>query len=185
MIDQALNYLEAGEVIGVPTDTVYGIAANPYSPEAVARLFAIKRRPLDQPIGLLVSGLDRAREMVEIPDYALLWASLHWPGPLNLIARPRASWPPGVGHPDSLGVRVPDHPVALELLEAAGPLAVTSANRSSGAETLDDVEAATVLGDEVALYLTGTASGGIASTSVDVRHDKPLVLRPGPLDLGI
>ncbi len=172
-------------MIGIPTDTVYGIGADPHNPDAVARLFAIKGRNTDQPIGLLVPDLEHGLAMVDLPDYARLWASLHWPGPLNLIARPRTTWPPGVGDSQSLGVRVPDHPVALELLRAVGPLAVTSANLSSGPETLTDTEAVSVLGDQVATYLLGTASGGVASTSVDVRHDSPVLLRSGPLDLGI
>lgn len=172
-------------MVGIPTDTVYGIGVAPYLPEAVRRLFQIKARKLDQPIGLLVPDLAAALDVVDLPDYARLWASLHWPGALNLVGRPRSCWPTGVGDADSLAVRVPDHEIALELLTAAGPLAVTSANRSGQGETLNELEAAAVLGSEVALYLTGESPGGVASTSVDVRFDKPILLRQGPLDLGL
>ena len=172
-------------MIGLPTDTVYGIGADPLQPQAVAQIFALKGRGLDQPIGLLVADLESALEAVELPEYARLWASLHWPGPLNLVARPKKTWPPGVGDAESLAVRVPDHETALELLTAAGPLAVTSANRSGGDEALNDVEAASIFGIEVPFYLMGEAPGGIASTSVDVRFAEPLLLRQGPLDLGI
>ncbi|HJU51040.1 MAG TPA: L-threonylcarbamoyladenylate synthase [Acidimicrobiia bacterium] len=185
MIDRALDHLRAGEVIGLPTDTVYGIGADPHQPRAVARLFEIKGRGPDQPIGLLVSDLETALGLVELPDYARLWASLHWPGALNLVAQPKTSWPPGIGDGESLAVRVPDHPVALELLRAAGPLAVTSANRSGDAEALNDVEAACIFGVDVGFYLMGESPSGVASTSVDVRSAEPIVLRQGPLDLGI
>jgi tRNA threonylcarbamoyl adenosine modification protein (Sua5/YciO/YrdC/YwlC family) len=185
LIDLALSHLRAGDVIGLPTDTVYGIGADPRHPQAVVRVFALKGRSLEQPIGLLVADLETALEAVELPEYARLWASLHWPGPLNLVARPKKSWPPGVGDASSLAVRVPDHETALELLAAAGPLAVTSANRSGGAETLNDVEAASVFGIDVPFYLAGEARGGEASTTIDVRSDEPVLLRPGPLDLGI
>lgn len=185
MIEQALALVRSGHVIGIPTDTVYGIGADPKDPAAIEQIFAIKGRPWEQPIGLLVADLDAALGVVDLPDYARLWASIHWPGALNIVARPRDIWPRGVGDRDSLGVRVPDHPVALELLQAAGPLAVTSANRSGGGETHNDVEAASVLGNNVATYLTGESPGRVASTSVDVRQDQPLLLRQGPIDLGI
>ncbi|MGH8958151.1 MAG: L-threonylcarbamoyladenylate synthase, partial [Acidimicrobiia bacterium] len=181
----ALAHLRAGQVVGIPTDTVYGIGADPHNPEAVARLFAIKARFAGQPIGLLVPDLEAALEVVDLPDYARLWASLHWPGALNLVGRPKLSWPPGVGDTDSLAVRVPAHEIALDLLAAAGPLAVSSANRSGKSETHNDLQAASALGDEVALYLTGESPGGLASTSVDVRSAEPILLRGGPIDLGL
>jgi tRNA threonylcarbamoyl adenosine modification protein (Sua5/YciO/YrdC/YwlC family) len=185
VIEEALACLRAGEIVGIPTDTVYGIGADPHNAGAVARIFAIKGRGWEQPIGLLVADLETALELVELPDYARLWASLHWPGPLNLVARPRAYWPPGVGDAESLAVRMPDHEIALELLAAAGPLAVTSANRSGQPETVSEVDAALALGDQVSSYVPGTSPGGVASTSVDVRADSPVLLRKGPLDLGI
>ena len=184
MIDEAIRLIAGGEVVGIPTDTVYGIAADPHSQEAVDRLFWVKGRNIDQPVGLLVASVDQAIEIVVLPGYALDWASEHWPGPLNLIARPRGAWPRGVGDPKSLAVRVPDHMVALSLLEAAGPLAVTSANRTSEPETLSDTEARLALGDDVAIYLPGVSPGGVASTAIDVRDENPRLLRRGPLDLG-
>lgn len=170
-------------MIGLPTDTVYGIGADPFHSQAVALVFSLKGRSLDRPIGLLVADLETALEAVELPEYARLWASLHWPGPLNLVARPKKTWSPGVGDAESVAVRVPDHETALELLAAAGPLAVTSANCSGGAETLNDVEAASIFGIEVAFYLMGESPGGVASTTIDVRTDEPILLRPGPLVL--
>ena len=129
-LERALAALRVGQVVGVPTDTVYGIAADPRSAEAIASLFQIKDRDAQKHIGLLVADTASALEMIELPEYALRWAEEHWPGPLNLVGRPKVEVL--VGSADALAVRVPDHPTALALLAAYGPLAVTSANMSGG-----------------------------------------------------
>ena len=89
----------------------------------------------------------------------------------------------GDDHLRTVGIRVPDHPVARELLERTGPLAVTSANRSGGKEALSDTEARRIFGEEIAVYLEGKCSGGTASTVVDVTGDQPVVLREGPIPI--
>jgi len=165
----------------MPTDTVYGIAADPAAKAAVDRLFAIKGRGRGKPIGLLVADLATALDLVQLPPYAIAWAEQHWPGPLNLVGAPLVEL--AIGTHDSLAVRVPAHEIALALLSAFGPLAVTSANPSDGPETKSDVLARAVLGDAVAFYVPGTCPGGQASTTVDVRGSRPLVLRQGPLSL--
>jgi tRNA threonylcarbamoyl adenosine modification protein (Sua5/YciO/YrdC/YwlC family) len=172
-------------VVGVPTDTVYGIAADPRAEEAVATLFALKGREPGKPIGILVAGIDEAQELVDLPLYALDWADRHWPGPLTLVAGSRRPLPPGVGDRarNTVGIRVPDHPLTLALLTAFGPLAVTSANRAGGSETLDETEAAATLGTAVTLYLPGRCPGPVASTVVDVTRARPRILRRGPLTL--
>jgi len=179
--------LGRGSVVGLPTDTVYGVAADPRNPAAVARLFSIKRRPEGKPIGLLVADLDSAMEIVDLPEYAVRWARSFWPGPLNLVGVARLELPGGVGDHASatVGVRVPDHPTTRAILQAFGPLAVTSANRSGGQETLDDASARAALGDLIDLYVVGQCPGAVSSTTVDVTRAKPLLLRKGPLDLGL
>ncbi|MDP3984528.1 MAG: L-threonylcarbamoyladenylate synthase [Acidimicrobiia bacterium] len=184
-IAQAVALLKAGQVVGIPTDTVYGVAASPLQPEAVARLFVLKGRRLTKPIGILVANADEARSMVRLPLYALEWTGRFWPGPLTLVATPTSPLPPGVGDAkhNTVGVRVPDHPVTLALLEAFGPLAVTSANPAAQTETLDETEAEASLGSLVPLYVPGRCPGAVASTVVDVTRAKPRVLRQGPLKL--
>jgi tRNA threonylcarbamoyl adenosine modification protein (Sua5/YciO/YrdC/YwlC family) len=184
---RAVRLLQRGEIVGIPTDTVYGVAADPRNPTAIARLYEIKRRSPDKPIGLLVADARDARTMVELPDYAIVWAGLYWPGPLNLVARATFPLPPGVGDAarNTVGVRVPDHPAALEVIRCFGPLAVTSANLARQAETLDDVQARAALGERVAFYLPGQCPGAVASTTVDVTGPEPVLLRRGPLDLGL
>lgn len=178
-LEVALAALRQDLVVGIPTDTVYGIGADPSSPRATAALFDLKERDLSKQVGLLVADLAQALEMVELPAYALAWADLHWPGPLNLIGRPQRKLE--VGSSDSLAVRVPDHPAALGLLEAFGPLAVTSANVSGGPETHSDMEARAVFGARVAAYIPGICPGGVASTTIDVREETPIVVRQGPI----
>lgn len=183
----ALHLLAQGAVVGLPTDTVYGIAADANNEAAVARLFALKSRPFDKPIGLLVANAETALRIVNVPDYAVDWIRQHWPGPLNLVGRAILPLPPGVGDPErgTVGVRVPNHAVTLALLQAFGPLAVTSANPSSGAEAVDEREAEKVFGALVALYLPGECPGAVSSTTVDVTGSVPRLLRKGPLDLRI
>jgi L-threonylcarbamoyladenylate synthase len=179
--------LGRGAVVGLPTDTVYGVAADPSSPSAVARLFSIKQRQEDKPVGLLVADLDTALRIVDLPEYAVRWARSFWPGPLNLVAVTRLELPAGVGDQmkGTVGVRVPDHATAIEILSAFGPLAVTSANPSGGEETLDDASARAALGDLIDLYVVGDCPGGVSSTTVDVSGPDPVLLRKGPLDLGL
>ena len=183
--ERAVSILRSGEVVGTPTDTVYGIAADPDRVEAVARLFALKGRRETKPIGILGANADQVGAWVELPLYTLEWAEQFWPGPLTLVARALRPLPEGVGdrRRRTVGVRVPNHPVALELLESAGVLAVTSANLAGAQETLSDAEAAAALGDRVPFYLPGTCPGAVASTVVDVSRAKPRILRPGPLEL--
>lgn len=175
--------LAAGEVIGVPTDTVYGVAADPWSHEAVTRLFALKGRPGIKPIPILAGDADQAGRIGRLDDRARRAAALHWPGALTLVVRRVPGLPDWVGDAerDTVGLRVPDHPAILAVLRTAGPLAVTSANRSGGAPAGDHREAAAVFGDEIAVYVPGAGLGGEPSTVVDLTGPTSRVLRPGPV----
>ncbi|HUO47076.1 MAG TPA: L-threonylcarbamoyladenylate synthase [Acidimicrobiia bacterium] len=187
VIERAAELLREGKVVGIPTDTVYGLAADPFQPEAVNSLFDLKGRELMKPIGILVADVDEARSLVQLPLYALEWSERYWPGPLTLVAHPVSPLPAGVGDMEhnTVGVRVPNHPVTLAVLEAFGPLAVTSANPAGGTETLDEVAAAASLGALVPFYLPGHCPGTVASTVVDVTGGTARILRAGPLELGV
>jgi tRNA threonylcarbamoyl adenosine modification protein (Sua5/YciO/YrdC/YwlC family) len=185
LIATAVDLLRRGRVVGMPTDTVYGLAADPTSREGVARLYEIKGRPADKPIALLVASVEQAETLVEVSGWAADLGRRHWPGPLTLVlpmSRPLPRW---VGDPEkrTVGVRVPDHPMARELLEAAGPLAVTSANPSGEPPALDHHTARRMFGNLVDLYIEGTCPGGTASTVVDATGDRPRILRRGPVDI--
>jgi len=185
VIGEAAEAIHSGLVVGIPTDTVYGIGVDPQEREAVSRLFEIKGRPEHIPVGLLVATVEQAKSIGEIGGAGEELARKHWPGPLTMVVKPRVILSDWVGdtYLRTVGIRVPDHPVAQELLERTGPLAVTSANRSGGKEALSDTEARRTFGEEIAVYLEGRCSGGEASTVVDVTGDQPVVLRKGPVPI--
>jgi tRNA threonylcarbamoyl adenosine modification protein (Sua5/YciO/YrdC/YwlC family) len=185
VIEDALAAILAGEVVGIPTDTVYGIGADPINPDAVARLFEMKGRPEGKPIGVLVASVDQAREIAELNDKGAALAVRYWPGALTLVVTPRVVMADSVGdrQTGTIGIRVPDHPVALELLALTGPLAVTSANESGGVEAMNDREARDVFGERIAVYLEGVAPGGEASTVIDASGADLIVLRRGPIQI--
>lgn len=181
-IGRAVEVVRSGGVVGLPTDTVYGIGADPTQEEAIALLFELKGRPAAKPIGILVSSLEVATELGVIEGAGLELAHAHWPGALTLVVRPRVVLADWVGdrQANTVGIRVPDHPLALELLEATGPLSVTSANRSGHLEAKSDAEARGVFGDRVH-YVAGLSPGGMPSTVVDVSGGRAVVLRRGPV----
>lgn len=185
-IHLALEALGRGEVIGLPTDTVYGIAADPSNQVAVEALFAAKGRPGVKPIPILCGDLAQARTIGLIDEGVAALVDRHWPGGLTVVVKRVAGCPPWIGDPegDTVGLRVPDHPVALEVLARFGPLAVTSANRSGEEPADDEVAARSALGDTVAVYLEGRGRGGPPSTVVDLTVDPPRVLRDGAVEWG-
>lgn len=170
-----------GEVVGVPTDTVYGLAVDPWNEEAIERLYDLKGRPEHKPIGLLVASVGQAEEIADLGAGRRLVE--HWPGALTLVVRPRVVIPDWIGDRvvGTVGIRVPDHDELRELLEETGPLAVTSANRSGEADLLDDSAARAIFGDRVRVYLPGRCEGGVASTVIDATGGEVRVLRAGPV----
>ncbi len=175
--------LAGGGVIGVPTDTVYGLAVDPFNEDALWRLFDLKGRPERKPIGLLVGSVQQAGELALLPEDSSELLDRHWPGALTIVVPVKVVVPDWVGDRTTrtVGLRMPDHPVILELLAETGPLAVTSANRSGQPETHNDRQARAVFGDEVDAYLKGECPGGQASTVVSFTSDGLRVLRPGPI----
>lgn len=183
MIPRAVEAIRSGRVVGLPTDTVYGLGVDPQSEEAVSLLYELKGRPAQRPVGLLVASIDQAREVGEIEGSAEQLAREHWPGALTLVVNPRVVLADWVGDRvlRTVGIRVPAHPVALELLGETGPLAVTSANLSGEPESLSEADARAIFGDGVAVYLEGTSPRGEASTVVDATGHALVVLRQGPI----
>ena len=185
MIHLAVQALRQGEIVGLPTDTVYGLAVVPTDAAAVERLYQLKGRPRYKPLALLVASRQDAESLVELDEVGRGLADRHWPGALTLVARTVRPLPEWVGDPvrATVGVRMPDHGFAVELLEWSGPLAVTSANLSGEPPATDHLQAERTFGSAVAVYLPGVCPGGSSSTVVDVTVSPPRVLRPGPIDL--
>lgn len=184
-IGAAIEALAQGEVVGVPTDTVYGLAIDPFDSAAMERLFEIKGRPADRPVGLLVASREQAEEIGDLGGQARDLADRHWPGGLTLVVTPKVILSDWVGDSQrrTVGLRVPDHAVTLDLLSVYGPLAVTSANRSGGPEVVDEKGAEAIFGEEVSVYLAGTSPGGVASTVVDATGPEVVVLREGAVSI--
>jgi L-threonylcarbamoyladenylate synthase len=184
-IDQALARLQQGQLVAFPTDTVYGVAASLTDPDAIEQLFVVKGRDAAKAIAVLVGSpaalVEITGEMASLPRRL---AERFWPGPLTLVVPQRTGLPANLSPTPTVGVRMPDHPVALGLLNAAGPLAVTSANRSGQPSAVTAQEVLAQLGGKISLILDGgTTPGGLPSTVVDCTGPEPVILRPGPISL--
>ncbi len=181
---EAVEHLRAGRIVAVPTDTVYGIAADMALPDAIVRLFAAKRRPPEKAVAVLLADLAQAEALAWLRPPARSLGERFWPGGITLVL-PLLR---GVKLPDELagagtiGVRIPDHDAPRALARALGPLPTTSANLSGGTDAKDAAEVAATLGDAVALVIDGgPIRGGPASTVVDCTSQRPRILREGAI----
>ena len=185
-LDAAVDSIRRGELVVLPTDTVYGIGADAFQPDAIDALLATKGRGRDMPVPVLVgswTGLDGLTLLVQPSVRELVEA--FWPGALTLVVEhaPSLAWDLGDTR-GTVAVRMPLHPVALELLARTGPLGVSSANRTGEPPPVTAEEARDQLGYPVAVYLDGGPSGEpVPSTIVDVTEDVPRVLRLGAVSL--
>jgi len=183
ILGRATAAVRNGGLVGVPTDTLYGIAADPFNEDALARIFEVKGRPGLKPLAILVADLEQGQTLAAFSDRALELAEKHWPGALTLVMPKLATTPEWLGDPArrTIGLRCPDHPAALQLLLVTGPLAVTSANVSGQSAVVDDVAARELFGPDIAVYLPGEALGDAASTIIDLTQPAEWVLRDGPV----
>ena len=181
----AVAALRAGALVGLPTETVYGLAADARNPQAVARIFAAKGRPANHPLIVHLASADQLDDWArEIPDAARLLAGAFWPGPLTLILKRQPDVPDAVtGGQDTVGLRVPAHPVAHALLDAFGDgLAAPSANRFGRISPTTAAHVREELGERVSLILDGgPCPVGIESTILDLSRGSPVLLRPGAI----
>ena len=185
-ITAAVDAIQRGELAVLPTDTVYGVAADAFNPIAVGRLLEAKGRGRDMPTPVLVPSartLDGLADVV--PPVARELVEAFWPGPLTIVLRHAATLAWDLGDTKgTVAVRMPLDRVALAVLERTGPLAVSSANRSGMAPAVDATEAARQLGTAVDVYLdAGPAGDPVPSTIVDLTGEVPKVLRDGALSL--
>ena len=182
-VRQALDVLANGGLVVFPTDTVYGLAASAFSARGIDQLFQAKERQTDKAIAvLLASPADLAQVTINMPALALILAERFWPGPLTLVVPRHPDMPENISPWPTIGVRMPDHPVALALLRRSGPLAVTSANLSGFPSRTTAAQVWQQLHGRVDLILDGGETfGGMPSTVVDCTSPELKVLREGPL----
>lgn len=185
-VTEASLAVQRGDLIVIPTDTVYGIGADAFDPDAVKDLLAAKGRGREMPPPVLVSSPTTVDALAaDLPGYARALIEEFWPGPLTLVCRqqPSLQWDLGDAR-GTVAVRMPNHEVALAVLERTGPLAVSSAN-TTGRPAATDVDAAIeMLGEDIAVVVdAGPSPGGEASTIIDVTGSQGRVLRRGALSL--
>ncbi len=185
-LDAAVHAVGRGELVVLPTDTVYGIGADAFDPRAVQALLDAKGRGRQMPPPVLIPDVRTVDGLATgVADGVRALADAFWPGGLTIIVRsqPSLAWDLGETH-GTVALRMPDHPAALALLRRTGPLAVSSANLTGHPAATTAAEAHAQLGDSVAVYLDGGAApGGVASTIVDATGDTLRVVRSGALDL--
>ena len=183
-IAAAASEVRVGQVVVLPTDTVYGIGCDAFDGDAVAALLAAKGRGRDMPPPVLIPTARTAQGLaMEIPDYAYTLMERFWPGPLTLVLKAHTSLSWDLGDTNgTVALRVPDNEIALALLGEIGPMAVTSANTTGHPAALSVADAKAMLGEAVSVYLDGgPAAGGEASTILDCTGAAPVTLRLGAL----
>ena len=176
--------VQRGRLVVLPTDTVYGVGADAFDPEAVQRLLEAKGRGRHMPPPVLVSARTTLDALaVGVPDWARTLVEELWPGPLTLVVRQQSSLQWDLGETrGTVAVRMPDHQDALELLSRTGPMAVSSANRTGLPAATDADSAESMLGEQVRVLLDGGPTPGpVPSTIVDCTGQRPRILREGVL----
>jgi L-threonylcarbamoyladenylate synthase len=181
-VRHAAELIKAGKLVAFPTETVYGLGANALDAEAVARIFAVKRRPATSPLIVHVASAEMARSIVAEWPKIMDRLARFWPGPLTVVMKKKDIVPDVVtANLETVGVRMPAHPVAHQLIEEAGvPIAAPSANRFTELSPTSAAHVRNGLGGDVAYILDGGACEiGIESTVVSLAGPRPVLLRPG------
>jgi L-threonylcarbamoyladenylate synthase len=182
-IESAIALLKEGEIIAFPTDTVYGLASDAFHAPGIIKLFEAKGRDSNKAISILVGSRDQVKLITShMTKIAKKLTEKFWPGGLTVIVPRKESIPELISTTKNIGIRMPDHPIALELLRSFGPLATTSANLSGGSNPQSAIDVFDQLNGRIPLILNGgVCPGGIPSTVVDCTGEKPVVLRIGAI----
>ncbi|MCP4141167.1 MAG: threonylcarbamoyl-AMP synthase [Chloroflexi bacterium] len=184
-ISAALEFLRAGELIAFPTDTVYGVGTFAFNAEGATKIYAAKQRPPDKALPILLGEVSQIPLVaVDLPDSALKLAKAFWPGALTLIVPKHPDIPEEVSSLDTVGIRIPDYDFTRALLNAAGPMAVTSANISGQVSPVDADEVYAQLSGSLPIILDGgRTAGNLSSTVIDCTKEEIVILREGPISL--
>jgi L-threonylcarbamoyladenylate synthase len=179
----AFEIIKSGGTIAFPTDTVYGLAVDPFNSQAIKRIYAIKERSMEKAIPILIGDLQQLERLVsEINEFAKILAQNFWPGPLTMILQKAPILPEALSLYPTIGVRMPNHEFAINLMRRTGPLATTSANISGDANPRTGLDVLSQLGGRIDLLLDGGETpGAIPSTVVDISSEPIRLLREGPI----
>ena len=183
-ISRALDVLCSGGVVAFPTDTVYGLGADPFNISAIIKLFEAKGRESNKAIAILVGDMTQVDLITaDFTQNAKTLVAHFWPGGLTVIVPKRKDVPDLLSTSQTIGIRMPDHPIALRLLKEFGPLATTSANLSGGKNPLNAEEVQIQLSGRIPLIIDdGDCPGGVPSTVVDCMSNETYVLRKGAIE---
>lgn len=183
-LEKAAELIKNGETIAIPTETVYGLAADAFNVNAVKRIFEQKGRPSDNPLIVHISNLDQLNQLIAyIPDDLKKLANQFWPGPLSVVLKKQDSVPDIVtGGLDTVAVRMPDHSLTLSLIEKTGPLTAPSANKSGRPSPTSPKHIIEDFGDDLPILDGGSSKLGLESTVLDLSGEAITILRPGFID---
>lgn len=182
-ISSALSLFRDGEIVAFPTDTVYGLGADPFQASGIIKLFEAKGRDSNKAIAILVGSVEQAGLVTDhMTDMAIRLCEVFWPGGLTVIVPRKNTLPELISNTERVGIRMPNHPVALEMLRTFGPLATTSANLSGKPDAVTAKDVFDQLSNRVPLILDGgKCRGGVPSTVIDCSGSEPIILREGPV----
>jgi L-threonylcarbamoyladenylate synthase len=182
-INSALSLFRDGEIVAFPTDTVYGLGADPFQASGIIKLFEAKGRDSNKAIAILIGSMDQASLITDhMPEMAIRLCEVFWPGGLTVIVPRKNTLPELISNTDRIGIRMPNHPVTLEMLKTFGPLATTSANLSGKPDAVTAQDVFDQLNNRVPLILDGgKCPGGTPSTVIDCSGTEPIILREGPV----
>lgn len=182
-IKEAAKIIKAGGLVIYPTDTIYGLAADPYNHIAILKVFAAKSRQEGKPLSVAVSSFDQMDELVFTNTLARKLTKAFLPGPLTIILKKKARLPEELtGGSNKLGVRIPNHPIALKLAELTGPITATSANIAGNSNPRTANKAKEQIGDKIDFVLdAGESPIGEPSTVIDLSEEKIVILRQGAI----
>jgi L-threonylcarbamoyladenylate synthase len=182
-INTALSLFREGDIVAFPTDTVYGLGADPFQASGIIKLFEAKGRDSNKAIAVLVGTLDQIELVTDhMTKLALRLCDAFWPGGLTVIVPKKSTLPELISNTDRIGIRMPNHPLTLDLLKKFGPLATTSANLSGKTDARSAMDVYQQLNSRVPLILDGgNCPGGVPSTVVDCSGKEPIILREGPI----
>jgi len=182
-IEEAAKIIKAGGLVIYPTDTIYGLAADPYNHIAILKVFDAKSRQEGKPLSVAVSSFDQMDELVFTNTLTVKLTKAFLPGPLTIILKKKVRLPEKLtGGSDKLGVRIPNHPVALKLAELTGPITATSANIAGNSNPRTANEAKEQIGDKIDFVLdAGESPIGEPSTVIDLSEEKIVIIRQGAI----